>query len=816
VSDTGEPGGGAADDGRTTVRRAGTALRDPLTRVILAAAGFGGLAVAAVAGLPGPPGAGTALVPVGQAAGPGLWVGLAGFICLAELVAVRVRHRDGVEELTLLDPVVVLAVLFLPARAAVAATVAGLATAYLLRRRSPHKAAFNIGTYLVATAALAGLAHLVAGPAPIGVGWRLVAAVLAGTAGFVAVNLVAMSVLFHVLGAGTVRALLRQDLWLTGFTLATTVALSATAVTIAVHTPGYLPFTVLPAAAITYAYRAIATEEEERRRGGHVLVFTESLAAGPDRDRAVTAFVRVARDGFDVDDVLVGFPDGELLWTGTAEDPVAGFTAGEEHRGLLDRARAGPALAVEGLPAGWATGLVVPLEASGAALGAVAVGRRTRRPFRPADLTVLTSLASALAAALSSARNLAELVAETDKLRTVLDQSSDGILVVDRSGAVQLWNPAMARLTGLAEAEATGRDLTGLLSATTADGTPLDLGVAGRGQLSGECPRAVVDAELHAADGERRSVRLAHAAAFDADGQVLRDVVNVHDLTRERRVERLKSDFVATVSHELRTPITPLKGYAELLLRKGDGIPAEKRARALASIVDRADHLARLVEDLLLAAHIDGDAEPARRVQLDSIDLVRTAARAMEDFAGSASRLRLSAPADPVTARADGARTIQILTNLISNAVKYSEPGTPIDVGVAAAGQQVRVSVRDHGRGVPVEELEAIFEKFHRVEDPMVMSTGGTGLGLYIARHLARAMGGDLTARSRPGDGSTFTLTLPAPETLPAPDGSAPETLPPSDGSPPDGSPPDGLAPGNPRGETGAAGPGLADEPTSQ
>lgn len=763
--------GGAATGSRTTGRRPSRgphglltrALRDPLTRVVVATTVSGALASWAVlAGGPAPGGSGAVLLS-GPVAGLPLWAGMAVLTCVAEIVAVRVRHSDGVEELTLLDPVVVVSVLFLPAREALAVTVVGLAAAYVVRRRHPVKAIFNIGTYATATVTMAVLAHAVAGGSPVGVGQRLVAAILVGVAGFVAVNLVAMSLLFSALGAGTVRSLLREDLRLTVFTLTTTLALSATVATIAVHTPAYLLFTVLPAAAITYAYRAIATEEEERRRNAHVLVFTQALAANPERDQAIAAFLRMARNGFAADEVRVGFPDEAELTVSGPGDAPARTVSGPGRAELLTRSGRGAALAGRDFAPGWSSGIIAPLEANGVVLGAVAVGRHSRPSFAAADLTVFSSLASALAAALASARHREELMAETAKLRTVLDQSSDGILVLDGAGRVELWNPAMERLTRCTEPEATGRELGGLLAAFALDGTAIDLFLLGRGQLSPHSPRAVVDTEIERPDGERRSVRCAHAGVFDEHGALVRDVVNMHDLTRERRVERLKSDFVATVSHELRTPITPLKGYAELLLRKGDDLPPEKRVRALNSIVDRAGHLARLVEDLLLAAHIDEDQEPTRAVTLDTVDLVELTSRAMEDFGDSAARLHLAVPGTPVTATADGARTVQILTNLISNALKYSDPGTPIDLAVRAGKDGGRISVRDHGRGLPEDECERIFEKFHRVEDPMVMSTSGTGLGLYIARHLARAMHGDLTVASWLGEGSTFTLRLPAP-----------------------------------------------------
>jgi PAS domain S-box-containing protein len=732
----------------------------PVTRVIA-----GIVLVGTVTGGP------VVLVPDALARGPVVhvsWldgVALAGALilltCLSELVAVRLRRQGADEELTLLDPMVLLNVLLLPPREALTASLAGIGLAYLIRRRTPVKALFNLGTYTTAAALMIVLVRLGAGE-ETDFDVRLVAALVLGAAGFVAVNVCSMSLLLSSMGAGRPWDLIREDLRPAAFTLTSTVALTATGVSLAAHTPVLLPCVILPAAAITYAYRATATEAQERQRSARVLAFSQVLAAGPGRRVAVTAFLRLAREGFFADEVIAVL-DGDAVLALTAEDgdrPRA-LDRTDEVRRLARRAAGGAAVLADGLPAGWSGALVAPLEAGGGRLGAVVIARYDRRNrFSQQDLSVLTPIASALAVALRNAEHLARLVEETSKLRAVVDQSSDGILVLDGSGVVQLWNPALERLSGLSEQDAHGALLGDLIDTQDLDGSPVDAFEVGRRLLSPEVSQVAVDLTLVRTDGERRSVRCVHAATFDAGGLV-RDVVNVHDLTRQRQVEKLKSDFVATVSHELRTPVTPIKGYADLLLRKGDSMPPEKRAKALGIIADRAAHLARLVEDLLLASNVSSETEPARTVVIESADLAQLATRATEDFTPAAARVRLHLPAEPVSVSCDPVRTVQVLTNLVSNALKYSPADSPVDIEVSAAGGRGLVTVVDRGRGLPADQLERIFEKFHRVEDPMVMSTSGTGLGLYIARHLARAMSGDLGVTSTLEQGSTFTFHLP-------------------------------------------------------
>jgi len=178
-------------------------------------------------------------------------------------------------------------------------------------------------------------------------------------------------------------------------------------------------------------------------------------------------------------------------------------------------------------------------------------------------------------------------------------------------------------------------------------------------------------------------------------------------------------------------------------------------------ISDRAAHLARLVEDLLLASRISvTPGASAASVTLGSHDLVSLVRRACGDFGDEGERVTVALPDGELPASCDPVRTVQVVGNLVGNALKYSAQGTPVEVRLGVDGRTAWVEVSDVGRGIPADQLDKVFEKFHRVEDPMRMTTGGTGLGLYIARQLTEAMGGRLTCRSTLGVGSTFTLEL--------------------------------------------------------
>jgi signal transduction histidine kinase len=235
--------------------------------------------------------------------------------------------------------------------------------------------------------------------------------------------------------------------------------------------------------------------------------------------------------------------------------------------------------------------------------------------------------------------------------------------------------------------------------------------------------------------------------------------VVVSDLTREHRAERLKSDFIATVSHELRTPLTPIVGYVDLLRTRGDRMTPQKRRDVLDLMADRAAHMSRLVEDLLLASRVDGPQGDMTLNVHPGIHDLTTIVRQVVDDLGS-PRLVTELPDGPALVGCDDGRALQVVANLVGNALKYSPEEAQVHVTLRLDGDHARVEVADHGRGIPADQLTKVFEKFHRVEDPMTMSTSGTGLGLFIARRLARAMGGDIAVTSTLNVGSVFTFVL--------------------------------------------------------
>jgi two-component system phosphate regulon sensor histidine kinase PhoR len=236
----------------------------------------------------------------------------------------------------------------------------------------------------------------------------------------------------------------------------------------------------------------------------------------------------------------------------------------------------------------------------------------------------------------------------------------------------------------------------------------------------------------------------------------------LNDMTRIRRLENVRRDFVANVSHELKTPVTSIQGFVEALVEGGIQDPAEVK-KYLDIVARHASRLNAIIEDLLTLSRLEETGErraltftanPVRPVLTEAIHL--SAVRADE----KRITIDLACP-DDLEARINPPLLEQAVMNLIDNAVKYSPPGSRVRVEASRHEGEVVIAVRDEGCGIAPEHLSRIFERFYVVDKSRSRKLGGTGLGLAIVKHIAQAHGGRVTVESAPGRGSTFTLHLP-------------------------------------------------------
>jgi two-component system, OmpR family, phosphate regulon sensor histidine kinase PhoR len=345
-----------------------------------------------------------------------------------------------------------------------------------------------------------------------------------------------------------------------------------------------------------------------------------------------------------------------------------------------------------------------------------------------------------------------ELREQAGRTAALFDRMIEGVIVVDGGGRIRLANHAAGTLFDFSPSAAVGRTL---LEATRHHEVE-----AVAGQL--ERQTDVIGHELRIEGVEAtRFLHINALALRDARGGREGAILVFHDLTRLRRLEAVRQEFVANVSHELRTPLSLIKSAAETLLDGGkDDSAALER---FLEIIDRhANRLTLLIDDLLLLSTLDSGR---LTLQLQKVPLRGIVHEVFEDFQDRAKARRVtlvnSVPSE-LMARADPERLRQVLSNLVDNAIKYGRTGGRTVVGAEAwPGDGVEMRVQDDGPGVPAEAQARIFERFYRVDKARSREQGGTGLGLAIVKHVVQAHGGEVRISSEQGSGTTFFFTLP-------------------------------------------------------
>ncbi|MEW6582850.1 MAG: ATP-binding protein [Actinomycetota bacterium] len=376
------------------------------------------------------------------------------------------------------------------------------------------------------------------------------------------------------------------------------------------------------------------------------------------------------------------------------------------------------------------------------------------RGSSPRELSTLGDSLNSMAERLDAL--VAETRAERDRAQSLVAALAEGVLAVGADGEVTVANDAARRYLGLAPGEAARLDD---LPPPVAESVRRVLG-GGRGQLA---------AEVALPTGTELALTVS-ALRDQAAGAV----VTLRDVTEDRRLERARRDLVANVSHELKTPLAAIRGFLELM--EDPGLPVERRGEFLELMSLEAARLERLVEEQLELARLDAGALP---LELEASELGAVAECVGESRAALAERdgvrLHVDVPDDPVPVLVDSARIEQIAFILVDNALRHTPRGGRITLTVRGHGDTATLAVTDTGEGIPAAAQPFVFDRFYQADG--AREGAGAGLGLAIARGLARAHGGDIGVTSVPGIGSSFTLRLPIVRPVapvePVPDGAS-------------------------------------------
>ena len=386
------------------------------------------------------------------------------------------------------------------------------------------------------------------------------------------------------------------------------------------------------------------------------------------------------------------------------------------------------------------------------------LNKRGKAPFSAEDLRLLSVMARQVTAVIADAQVYLQLTEEKEQLQATLLSLGSGVLMIESTGHISLLNPAARALLNLPAEEGDGlhfetaiknEGIVNLLRDATQDGHEgaAEIEV----QLTGDTEPRIYQAQTAFVRGEKAGVPA-----------ILGVVVIFNDITEIRNVDRMKTAFVSTVSHELRTPLTSIKGFISTLLQDTDGYFDHDTRLEFYSIIDNeCDRLRRLIDDLLNVSRI----ESGRALQMNwslfeplaAIERVLQAQRAYTDK----HRLLLDYLGEPIQLLGDADKFDQILTNLLSNAIKYSPMGGDVTIKVEASDQDLTIAIIDQGMGIAPDKLERVFEKFERVDNRDTRQAGGTGIGLFLVKHLVERHEGTIDVASDVGLGSTFTVHLP-------------------------------------------------------
>jgi two-component system phosphate regulon sensor histidine kinase PhoR len=346
-------------------------------------------------------------------------------------------------------------------------------------------------------------------------------------------------------------------------------------------------------------------------------------------------------------------------------------------------------------------------------------------------------------------RKLTAVSEERNKIEAIISSMKDAVVAVDLQGTILLHNRAAEDLLALPPTSR-GKRLVDL-AATHPCWRCIDT-AAREGRD--------VTEEFSSTPLEDRILDLHATPLRGPEGEVAGAVAVVRDVTEIRRAERLRRELTANVSHDLRTPLTSIKGFAETLL---EGAMADEVAcRRFLTIIDsEASRLIKLVDDLMDLSRLESRAawmEPAP-VRLDEL-VTEALSRMRPQAVGHRIALRATTT-HPVVVMVDRDRILQVVTNLLDNAITFTPEGGTVEVHVGCGPREAVVAVTDTGRGIPADDLPRLFDRFYRVDRSRSRDAGGTGLGLAIAKQIVEAHGGRITVSSRVNAGSTFTFTLP-------------------------------------------------------
>lgn len=401
----------------------------------------------------------------------------------------------------------------------------------------------------------------------------------------------------------------------------------------------------------------------------------------------------------------------------------------------------------------------LPLLARGEVLGLLSIQSRKRHDFAAEDEELLTAIGNQIGIAIANARLIDDANRRRATLDSVMNSLVDGLILVDKRGRIAFANPYALDILGLPALALQGqsldtmaREIAGRVSDSEQTLAQLESGI--------NAPPRTPSVEFTLTGPAVRTLQARFFPIQDTSGGSLGLGLLLRDITREKELDQMKSQLLATVSHELRTPLASIKGFATTLLRQDVDWDEESRREFLCIIDEESDRLSELIGNLLDMSRIEAGT---LRVEPEPIDLRPVLRETAAEFqmVTHAHQIQVQLPPALPAVMADPRRARQIVRNLVENAIKYSPDGGLITISARVSRDHMQTSITDQGIGLEPEQLSSIFERFYQVDNASTRKVGGSGLGLSICRAIVEAHNGEIWVESTPGLGSTFHFTLP-------------------------------------------------------
>ncbi|HEY1074389.1 MAG TPA: GAF domain-containing protein [Patescibacteria group bacterium] len=412
--------------------------------------------------------------------------------------------------------------------------------------------------------------------------------------------------------------------------------------------------------------------------------------------------------------------------------------------------------------------LIVPIFIRQQAIGILKVFNKNEGPFDSDDENLAMITAHRIGTKIENAQLMRRLESEKELLDKIIENTSEGVIVIDRKKKILIWNRYIEELTGLKKQEVVGQPCHKVLFSRLGL-KKLTQDIYTGNEIHHKLNEVhTYEQEIKNTRGEKIWISAVYSFILDEHRNVENTILVMRNTSKDKELLQAKDEFVSITTHELRTPLTAVKGYLSMILKGDAGEVTPKQNEYFGKAYAATDRLSKLVEELLYVSRIDEERMTYTFTTFPIHDLIQECVEEMSQ-AAKAKQIRITYSSQAAfIVRADYVKTKQVIENLIDNAIKYTRNRGQITITLEKRTREITLSVKDTGVGIPAKHLASVFDRFVRIPNPLSIKAGGAGLGLYIVKNLVEDQGGKIWVASQPGKETIFSFTIPLAQATPS------------------------------------------------